>query len=241
MIVNLWSTPRTGSVWYSHYLAKQYPKSLLITEMFNQYHMNMYHVKGEDGSIRNYHEFVPNGFYKEYYLDDQNFLTRRTVCAPRVRDIESEEKYCVDLLNRVNKNQILVMHNHIDPINSDIRDYLIKNADKNIWIYRKDKRQQLASYAVALSTKKFAAFTKAAVSYELVADTDRSSLDNLIRRIKVWNNLPKTDTIAFEDVSFYDYEGFPVDQNIDPWARLSDKMKSIINDIVEKYENDSNQ
>ena len=240
MIVNLWSTPRTGSVWYSHYLYKQYPTSLLITEMFNQYHMNMYHVKGQDGSIRNYHEFVPNGFYKEYYLDDQSYLTRRTVFAPRVRDIESEEKYCVDLLNRVNKNQILVMHNHIDPINSDIRDYLIKNADKNIWIYRKDKRQQLASYAVALSTKKFAAFNKAAVSHELVADIDPGPLYNLIRRIKVWDTIPKTDTIAFEDVSFYDYEGFPVDQNIDPWSRLSDGMKLIINGIVEKYENDSN-
>jgi hypothetical protein len=221
-------------------MAKQYTNSQLITEMFNRYHMNMYHVLGEDGSIRNYHEFVNNGFYKEYYLDENNYLTRRTIYEPRVRDVDAEEKYCVDLLNNVNKDQILVMHNHVDPINTEIRDYLINNAHKNVWIYRRNKREQLASYAVALSTKKFAAFNKAAVSHEPVADIDRRPLDNLMRRIKVWDSLPTTDSIAFEDIPFYDDDGFPVDQNIDPWIRLSDNMKSIINEIVAQYENNSN-
>ena len=241
MIVNLWSTPRTGSVWYSHYLSRQYSESLLITEMFNRYHMNMYHVRGDDGSIKNYHEFVPNSFYKEYYLDDRNFLNRRSVYSSRTRDIDAEEKYCFELLTNVNQNQILVMHNHVDPINTEIRDYLINATHKNIWIYRKNKHQQLASYAVALSTKKFAAFHKTAVSYEPVEDIDRGPLDNLMRRIKVWDSLPKTDVIAFEDIQFYEESGFPVDQNIDPWARLSENMKSIINEIVKQYVHNSNQ
>ena len=241
MIINLWSTPRTGSVWYSKYLSQKYPGSMLVTEMFNRYHMNMYHVRDPVGAIRNFHQPVENGFYKEYYLDSNNFLSKQDIYGVRTRTIDQEEQYCFELLKKVNKDQILIMHNHIDPINNDIRTWLLANADKNYWIYRKNKKLQLASYAVALSTKKFAAFNKAAISYEPVQDCELAPLENLIRRIKVWDSFEKTDKVAFEDIDFFDAPGFPLDQNTDPWSRLSIKMQKYIETLVNSYENHTNQ
>lgn len=239
MIINLWSTPRTGSVWYSKYLCEKYTDSILVTEMFNRYHMNMYHVRDSAGAIRNYHQPIENGFYKEYFLDSNNFLNKKDVYNVRARTIEQEEEYCFELLKKVNKDQILIMHNHIDPINDNIRNWLLANADKNYWIYRKNKKLQLASYAVALSTKKFAAFNKAAISYEPVADCDLGPLKNLIRRIKVWDSFEKNNMIAFEDIDFFDAPGFPLDQNTDPWARLSVNMQTSIEALVSNYENNT--
>jgi hypothetical protein len=224
-------------VWYSKFLAQQYPGSLLVTEIFNRYHMNMYHVRDQTGAIRNYHEPIINGFYKEYYLDDNNFLTKKNIMGIRSRSVDEEEQYCFNLLKKTNPAQTLILHNHIDPIHCDIRSWLIEQAAKNIWIYRQDKRQQIASYAVALSTKKFAAFNKAAIGHEPVADCDVVPLHNLIRRIKVWDSFSKQDTIAFEEIKFFDAPGFPLDQNSDAWSRLSDRMKTLINELVIQYEN----
>lgn len=240
MIINLWSTPRTGSVWYSNFLANQYSGSLLVTEMFNRYHMNMYYVQDHNGTIRNYHSPMPNGFYKEYYINDQGELSKRKVMGTRTRTIDQEEEYCFELVKQVSATQQLILHNHIDPINPTIRDWLINRSHKNIWIYRKNKRLQLASYAIALSTKKFVAFNQAAISDEIVADCDLVPLRNLIRRIQVWDSFPKTDTIAFENIDFFNSPGYPMDQNINPWARISNTMQQNIDKLVTDYENNSN-
>lgn len=241
MIINLWSTPRTGSVWYSHHLASQYEDSLLITEMFNRYHMNMYHVCGEDGTIRNFHYPVEGGFYKEYYLNERRRLCRHTVTGERVRTPDQEEEHYLDLLQRYDDQQNLILHNHIDPINNSIRDWLISEGDRNVWMYRRDRRQQLASYAVAFSTKKFAAFMPQKEDNSIVEDCNREPLQNLIRRIGVWDSFEKDEMIAFEDVIFYNQEGFPWDQNSDPWKRLSPTMQEYIDNLVTEYENNTNK
>lgn len=239
MIINLWSTPRTGSVWYSHWLA-QHTNSLLITEMFNRFHMNMYHVRGEDGVIKNFHHPVEGGFYKEFYLDEHENIVKRNVHGIRTRTPDQEEEYCVDILRRGNRQQNLVLHNHIDPINIGIRDWLIEIADRNIWIYRRDRRRQLASYAVALSTKKFAAFKPQVEDNSVVEDCDIGPLQNLIRRIGVWDSFDsKSEIVAFEDINFYNQEGFPWDQNTDPWSRLSPTLQEYINNLVTEYENNT--
>lgn len=239
MIINLWSTPRTGSVWYSKFLSQKYVNSFVVTEMFNRYYMNMYQVRDLTGAIKNYNQPVVGGSFKEYFLDSMNFLSKQDIYGVRARTIEQEEEYCFELLKKVNKDQILIMHNHIDPINDNIRNWLLANADKNYWIYRKNKKLQLASYAVALSTKKFAAFNNAAISYEPVADCDLGPLKNLIRRIKVWDSFEKNNMIAFEDIDFFDAPGFPLDQNTDPWARLSVNMQTSIEALVSNYENNT--
>ena len=240
MIINLWSPPRTGSVWYSKFLSQKYANSFVVTEMFNHYYMNMYQVRDLTGAVKNYHQPVAGGAFKEYFLDNMNFLSKKDIYGIRTRSVEQEEQYCFELLKKVNKNQILIMHNHIDPINNDIRSWLLAEADKNYWIYRKNKKLQLASYAIALSTRKFAAFNKAAISYESVPDCSFAPLENLIRRIKIWDSYEKTDVIAFEDICFFDAPGFPLDQNTDPWDRLSSKMQAFIETLIDNYENNSN-
>lgn len=232
MIINLWSTPRTGSVWYSNHIAAGYPNSLLITEMFNRYHMNMYHVRDSDGVIRNYHEYVPEGYYKEYTHDADKNIIRHSVYAARTRNVQEEEEYCWDLLKNHNTHQVLVLHNHIDPINPEIRHWLFDTADQNIWIGRRDRKRQLASYAVAMSTKQFAAFKPQLIDNDIVADCDLGPLKNLVRRIQVWDRFEKANVIYFEDIEFYEREGFPYDQNQDPWLRISPRMQNIIQELL---------
>lgn len=241
MLINLWSTPRTGSVWYSYHLKTQHPDSLLLTEIFNQYHMNMYHYRNEDGSIKNYHTFVDGSFYFEFFLDENNLLKKRKIFSERIRSSDEEEDYCFELIKKVNRSQILILHNHIDPIRNNIRDFLISKADRNIWIYRKNKVEQLASYAIAMSTKKFAIFRDNAITDEFIQDCDQKHLENLIRRIKIWDMFYKEETVAFEDINFYNQKGFPLDQNLDPLSKISDSLKSTIKLLVEKYENDKDK
>ena len=241
MLINLWSTPRTGSVWYSKHLQSLYPGSRLITEMFNRYHMNMYHLEHSSGSIQNYHDYIDNGFYKEFYLDNLGHISIRKVYDKRTRTIEQEEQYCFDLVKSRNNDQIVIMHNHVLPIREDIRQYLLDKADRNIWIYRKDRRAQLASYAVAISTRKFAQLVPALPEDSIVTDCNEDVLTNLIKRIAVWDKLSGPEQIAFEDIEFYNRPGFPYDQNTQPWARISGKMQQTIDRLVCEYENNTNR
>ena len=241
MIINLWSTPRTGSVWYSYHLKDQYPESVLSTEMFNPRHMNLYFLQNEtNGSYENFHKPVVNGFYVDYYFDTNNFICKRKVYGVRERDIPQEEEYLFSLIKNRNANQTLIMHNHISPMNTNIRSYLIEQGKQNIWIFRKNKRQQLASYAIALATRQFSNFISLTSDSEQVPDCDIGLLENLIERIKLWDSFPKTDVIAFEDIKFYNKSGFPKDQNSDPLTRVSSRIKHIIEELVSYYENNTN-
>mgnify|MGYP003323002870 CR=1 FL=1 len=68
MIINLWSTPRVGSVWYSMHLSKTY-ECTRITEMFNPHHLGIYRSINSDGSITNYNSYKTGCRYEEYHLD----------------------------------------------------------------------------------------------------------------------------------------------------------------------------
>lgn len=242
MIINLWSTPRTGSIWYSHWLKFNHPGSMLITEMFNKLHMNMYHVQDSKGTILNFHHVVPGGFFKEYHLDDNNYLTVRRNYGTRSRSPDQEEQYHWELIKQVNPTQVLIVHNHVEPMAIDIKQYLLNSADKNIWICRRDRVAQLASYAVAISTRKFAEFIGTGPQ-DLVQDCDEFYLTNLLKRIQVWDQSPKnhSDIVEFEQINFQNLPGFPVDQNIDPTKRLSRRLLNIITQMVRDYENTKNQ
>lgn len=236
MIVNLWSTPRTGSVRYSFELRKQYPGSLLVSEMFNRYHMTMYH-KPSESRIHNIHNYEVGAFYKGYEIENGKLVITH-LHEPRKRTVEQEESYLIDIFNRVDGSQTLIMHNHVEPINHSIRDRLTKLADENIYIYRKDKRHQLASYAIAYSSKQFVAFNPSAITTNTVADIDINILQNLLSRIVAWDRLEKNGRIiAYEELSFEDDERMPLKQNHDHYSRLSNKMIDAIETLVSHYEN----
>jgi len=205
--------------------------------MFNRYHMNIYHhVDPETSIITNHHRYSPGVYYRDYYLED-GFLKIKKIFSPRVRSIEEQELYAVGLLPAVSNKQILIMHNHVDPINPAVRSMLM-SIGKNIYIYRKNLRQQLASYAIAYSTKQFANFNNRQPSTSLVEDIDSNVLHNLIRRIQIWDTLEKDNNqvIAYEDIDFIEIPNFPLKQNKDHNSRLSDKMKAVIDQLATDYE-----
>jgi hypothetical protein len=236
MIINLWSTPRTGSVWYSNYLKQQYLGSILVTEMFNQYHMDIYHFI-HNGKVINSHTYTKGSFYKDYFIDNGTIAFKK-VFGEQIRSRNEEEAYRIDLFNQITSDIPLILHNHVAPINDQIRQHLINIAEKNIYIYRKDKRAQLASYAIALSSKQFAQFSDEEET-GIVDDINPVPLENLISRIKIWDQLPKQQVIAYEDIEFFNKYNWPKKQNKDYRVRLSDNMISLINSLVSKYENEN--
>lgn len=234
MITNLWSTPRTGSVWYTLYLSLQDPTSIVVNELFNKHHMQMYY-SNVDGKIINHNEYMTGYFYREYCLIDDKFSIQYKF-ERRHRNIKEEESYRFEILKNSMSSNNFLLHNHVAPLNEDIRMFLMQAAEKNIYIHRRNKRQQLASYAIAYSTKLFGVTETSKITHEPVDDIDPIHLIHLIERIKIWDNLPKTDIITYEDIPFRDIDKFPKKQNIDHYARLSDKMIKIIDDIVINYE-----
>lgn len=238
MIINLWSTPRTGSVWYSFHLAKLHPGSLRLNEMFNPRHMNMYHLHDTvSDSFLNHHRFVDGSFYHDYYLDDQGFIQKRRIYAERSRSPAEETEYLKTLIHNRNPQQVLILHNHIEPIDTGVRQYLLHEAKENIWIHRRNKTQQLASYAVAMITGRFVSFGLNPCQLPLDRDCNPMALINLMQRIRVWDSHVKSQVVAFEDIDFYHAPDFPRDQNHDPWTRCSAQTQSLIKQLVDDYEN----
>lgn len=237
MLTNVWSTPRTGSVWYSHWLQSLDPESILLTEPFNRYHYSTYRKIEADGSILNYNHPVDGGFYIEYFLEDGK-LNKRLVYDVRVRDPIEEEKYIFDLIKSASTNQKIILHNHIEPINEQIREWLIDQSGANYWIYRKDRQRQLASYTIALETRNFATFKKTDTkAYASVIHKD--ALIGLIDRIKIFDKLCgiglNSKVVAFEDIKFYNSEGLPYDQNEDPWLNISSNLQNCIIELLKIY------
>jgi hypothetical protein len=206
--------------------------------------MNLYYnFDPETSIITNHHQYAPGMYYREYYLED-GFLNIKNICSPRVRSIKEQELYVIDLINQVSDKQILIMHNHVDPIDPYVRSRLMSKG-QNIYIYRKDKRQQLSSYAIAYSTKQFASFNKEhTTTNTLIAkDLEPSILHSVIKRIQVWDKLEKgrEQIVAYEDIDFREIPNFPCKQNKDHNSRLSDKMITMINELVINYEKESLQ
>jgi len=152
---------------------------------------------------------------------------------------EDIHKY-LDMIHSRNKNVKIIVHNHVTPMHDYMRDFLTAEATENIYLYRRDKRLQLASLAIAVASKRFNSYTALEYAHEPVNDIDPQLLKNLIRRIKVWDNIPKSSSLAFEDIEFASMPGFkmPQQMNNNHCARLSPTMLSIIDDLVSEYERD---
>ena len=207
MIINLWSTPRVGSVWYSMHLAKTYDCTR-ITEMFNPHHLNIYRLINSGGSITNCHSYKDGSRYDEYYLDDNGVLDTTPMFQERSRTVEEEHEYRKQLLYNMSPDSRVVFHNHVDPIDPDVLKYLTSIADKNIYIYRKDKLAQLASYAIAFISKRFAQHTRTQLQYESIDELPVDVIKQLLKRIAVWESIEKNgEVIAYEDINFYEESG----------------------------------
>ena len=211
MLINIWSTPRTGSIHHSYVLRDEF-NAQLINEFFNRYHMSIYFTN-YNGVKLNHTEYVPGSFYSEYFVDSGK-LSYRKIYGERRRTIDKEENYRLKLFDLIDINsQNLVMHNHVAPINKEVYNRLIGMTSKNVYVYRKDKRAQLASYAVAFSSKQFVLFKSEYKHKSMVSDE-----------------------IAYEDMEFKPSPNYPIKQVNNYKELLSDNMINIVNDLVVKYE-----
>ena len=106
MIVNLWSTPRTGSNWYSQYLYKKYSaenkRTLLYSQFLNYYHLINYSNPKYNDFV---YEYDKDCSYKSYEFDQlKGSISHKPVAEKRLLDSDDEEKYRLKLLAK---------HNHI--------------------------------------------------------------------------------------------------------------------------------
>lgn len=238
MLVNLWSTPRTGSNWYSQYLYKKYSaenkRTLLYTQYLNEYHFINY-------TKPNYNDFVyeydKGCSYKSYEFDQlKEAISYVAITKQRQRNSKDEEKYRLDLLKKHNhKKNPSIFYSHVAPMSNLAYKTLYDMADKNIFLYRKDIKRQLSSYALAYGTTqykphKLKVYEDVYVNYDVIK--------NLVDRIIYWYNLDKTncEIVCFENLEFGIDSSLPKQQNkIDPFTQLSLETQKHIESLLEYF------
>jgi hypothetical protein len=238
MIVNLWTTPRTGSNWYSKHLLselkKENSKFTLIENFFNTYRMKEY-ITPNLGSVYNYNKEC---MYKFYYYDHlRKSIVYRGKAEERTLNAEQEEEYRLSLLEKHNFTSTPVLfYSHILPMSNKAYQTLFNMADKNIFLYRKDIKRQLSSYALSYAISDFHSVKKNYSEIHL----EESIIQGLADRIIAWHALDKTncDVVAFEDLDFEsDEENLPKQQNNNnPFLALDDATKDSILKLTEYVE-----
>lgn len=239
MIVNLWSTPRTGSNWYSQYLHQYYLESnkrtILYTQYLNEFQMTGYHKFGYGDLV---YDYEPGLSYKYFYYDHlSKAISYKAKYEPRTLSLEQEESYRLDLIKKHNFDRNpAIFYNHVRPTSDYAYKYLFDLADKNIFLYRKDIKRQLSSYALGYGTKQYKASRENKV-YENV-EVEYPILKNLTDRIVHWYKLDKTncEIICYEDLDFKKINNLPKQQNkIDPFTQLSSNTQSNILELVDYF------
>lgn len=230
MIVNLWTTPRTGSNWYSQYLYNQLkeenPKTKLYSQYLNQFHFKNYILPGYGDFVYEYEESCS---YLYYYFDGlSKSISSRRLRKQRTLNLEQEENYRLSLLEKHDSNRNpSIFYNHIDPVSDFSYKTLYNFADKNIFLYRKNIKNQMSSYALAYGTKQFR------VTREMSSQVhvDRGVLENLANRIIKWHMLDKTkcEVLCYEDINFIEKQHLPKKQNtVDPFIQLDSETQNNI-------------
>ena len=238
MIINLWSTPRTGSNWYVQYLLKEYVKinsrTKVLSQYFNSYHFINY-IKPKFGDF--IYEYEPKCSYKSYYVNkfEQN-ISNKQVFEKRKLSSEEEKNYRLHLLNEHNfdKNPIIFYH-HIGNIDDNLYTMLLNKANKNIFLYRKDFKRQVSSYALAYGLKIFKPSRLDNINN--IVSVEYDVLKNLTDKIIKWHKIDKlnSEIVCYEDLDFKIYEDLPKKQNIvDPFSRLDSETQLNIIEL-EKY------
>lgn len=236
MLINIWSTPRTGSVWYAHYIRSTIGDATVLREPFNTLRYNTYHRVNDDGSISSDLRWS-RGAHVDHLCAVDGIVKEHQLYSNRVVDIDKETERRLGIIKERDRSQTLIMQNHIDSTSSNVVEYCIANG-RNIWIYRKDRRAQLASFAIAIATKKFTSYGGRNQHVIDLTDTIDRHLTRLIERIAIWDRYDKSggELVAFEDIKFFERDGFPRDQNINVYDAITDRVAERIDKLVSDYE-----
>jgi hypothetical protein len=239
MLTVIWSTPRTGSNWYSSYLLNQLlqqgKNAIYLRNYFGKYHLTSYQ---KHNSQELFYEYERGMFYKEYYLDSfTKRIQTRVVSNQRVLNSVEEEAHRIAVLDKNNLEKYPVLINqHVKNIATDTYHYLRYKANKNIFLYRENIVNQLASYVVAINTQKFVSnYT----SNNIIKDAEipGEQLYNLYDRIIHWHTLDKTgcEIVKFEDLDFSIESNIKKQHATKAIDLVSDKMKDKIFQYAESY------
>jgi hypothetical protein len=207
--------------------------------------MKNYYMRNADGLMFSLDNYEENAYYLEYFIDN-GIINFKKVFEQRTRTADNEEQHRFTLLKQYSSDKKTIMHNHVDPINTEIRQYLMDIAEKNYYLYRKDKHAQLGSYVIAYSTKQFGQLVKGKFTSK-VSDIDPLILYNLVNRIKTFDHIIKdlnnsnSEVVSYEDIDFFERDGFPRKQNTDYRIRLSQKMLKLVEKLAYEYEENTKQ
>ncbi|NDB83708.1 MAG: hypothetical protein EB127_13435 [Alphaproteobacteria bacterium] len=232
MIINLWSTPRTGSNWYTSYLYNQYNRSiryhnsiLVLNQFFNTFHLKSYMIENYSDFI---YEYQKDASYNHYYLDVNKRISIKNIYKQRNLDLEHEEDYRLSLLDFKNlDHKCFIFHSHVMPMSKKSYNFLRDNATKNIFLYRENIINQLSSYAIGFHTKNFHKPNNQLSDIDVEEDV----LKNLADRIIYWHKLDKNDCeiVKYEDLPFDKVKNLPSKQNsYDTFSALSDTTKQTV-------------
>lgn len=241
MITNVFSTPRTGSTWYSLFLKdlllkEKAHKVSFLSEPFNQYHYGLYHEQTESSFI-NHQEYQPGCFYKKLVLKDGLVVTEK-IYEKKSQTMEEEFKDKRELIQKAEGD--LIVHNHVAPLSEDIFNFLLGIGQKNYMLCRKDIKQQLASYAIAYHTKRFVDFKQPEKSLNFENSIIQTQpLKDLLSRIKkqkqIIDKFPGTfDVVYYEDIQFTEYLESPKKQNLDAWKSLCTSDQEVIAQLIKE-------
>lgn len=231
MIVNLWSTPRTGSNWYVQYLLKKYTSDktpLLFHQFLNYFHLINYYKSGYTDFV---YEYDSRCSYVYYSFDKhKESITIQRKAEKRKLDSNMEEAYRLELLDKHNyKKHPCIFYNHVAPMNEKAYTKLFSMTDKNIFLYRKDIKRQLSSYALGYGTKQYKPNSLEKVYNNI--SVDYQIIKNLADRIQYWHSLDKNncEIVCYEDLDFGTYGDLPKKQNlVDPFLQLDQHTQEYI-------------
>lgn len=243
MLTVLWSTPRTGSTWYSEYL---YDKllatnrhTIFLRQFLNDFHMRGY---GKNKLPDLLYQYEYGARYDEFYIEPLGKkIQSKLIFDKRWRTVQQEEDYRIGLLEKHNfKKYPILLHQHVSPMTVKAYSYLRTKAERNIFLYRRNFIDQMSSYALAMHTS---IFRKRGPNHVIPVlqdvTVDRQLLRNLSDRIKEFYLYDKTgcEVVYYEDINFSEKKNTEKQNKVNPFDQLSYQTKLDILELNEDFEN----
>ena len=235
MLITSLSLPRTGSVWWAHYIQKIYSGSIILHETFNYM---IYRNLDKNGK----HVFSET-YRPGYWWLSPDSEYKEIIQVKAERDISDTELFdrWMKFIRKTDK--CVICRNHIIPTNEKHLEFIAENSAKVYYTFREDIQQQLASLAIGKHTMEFVVFSDSrSYQYEKFTSSIISLpiMEDFCTRIASANYLiekyfPDCTRVKYEDMPFHTItNGMPKKQNLSAFDRLCEEDKNTIRKLVEK-------
>ena len=222
MLINVFSTHRTGSTWWCHYLINKNPGGIFYNELFNQ--VTYFAVGGND-------KYIPFNEYKEgYYWRSPNNACKRLLHHYYKVPDEYEGRYERWIKYLEFSPEVNICHTHLWPLrDSKYLAELCKIGDKNYYVYRENILEQMASLIIMEHTGEYTVVTKEKsnisekFTYPII---DMKTIEWKMKEILhaeefIADKLFNYERIKYESMPFHEtVEGMPLKQNVSAFDRL---------------------